>query len=71
MHISGETVQKLANAVRSLDDAKLSGDKPLYARSAEEGLFTPIIVSDDEESDRPMTVQDLRDLLAPFAAWLT
>jgi hypothetical protein len=71
MHISGETVAMLANAVRSLDDAKLGADCKLYARDEKGGLFTPIIVSDDEEPDRAMTVQDLRDLLAPFAAWFT
>lgn len=68
MHISGEVVMALANAVQSLEDAKLSDAAPLFARNLDGG-YVPIMAGDDEEPDCPMTVGDLKAILAPFAAW--
>jgi hypothetical protein len=68
MHISGEVIVKLAAAARSLEDAKLSDAAPLFARNPS-GEDVPILASDDEEADYPMTVGDLKAILAPFAAW--
>jgi len=68
MFITGESIAALANAVRSLNDARLSDASPLYAMNPD-GQFVPLIASDDEQVDYTMTVGDLRELLAPFAAW--
>jgi hypothetical protein len=70
MYISGEAVKALANAVQSLEDAQLSDDAPLFAGLGDDGrVIVPILAGDDEEPDRPMTVGDLKAILAPFMAW--
>lgn len=70
MHISGEVVVALANAVQSLEDAQVSDDSPLFAGLGDDGCaLVTILAGDDEEPDRPMTVGDLKAILAPFAAW--
>ena len=70
MYISGEVIAALANAVQSLEDAQLSDDAPLFAGLGDDGrAIVPILAGDDEAPDRPLTVGDLKAILAPFAAW--
>lgn len=69
MHISAETINKLARAVRSLEDAQLSDQHMLFAADQSMNL-TPILINDDEEEDTLMTVGDLKEILRPFAVWL-
>lgn len=71
MHISGETVTALMRAVRSLNDAQLPDDTPLFAGVDAGGRpLCPILINDDHEPDNPMTVGHLKAIFEPFSVWL-